>query len=60
MEEKFPLMSKLVAEAESSVEAGLNTYTAALRVVGGDKKGTRYLGDMNTGTWPSRLWESRI
>jgi hypothetical protein len=51
------------------VEAGSNTSTVALRVVGGDKKGTHYLeyngamlflGDINTGTWPSRLGDSRI
>jgi hypothetical protein len=55
------------------VEAGSNTSTVALRVVGGDEKGTQwkpsawgynwvtlFLGDINTGTWPSRLGESRI
>jgi hypothetical protein len=65
------------------VEAGSNTSTvtlpvvgkvksqnstAALRVVGGDEKGTPclgnlatlFLGDINTGTWPSKLGESRI
>jgi hypothetical protein len=29
---------------EASVEAGSNTYTAALRVVAGDKEGTQCLG----------------
>jgi hypothetical protein len=37
------------------VEAGSNTSTVALRVVGGDEKGIRCLGDINTGIWPSRL-----
>jgi hypothetical protein len=48
---------------------GSNTFTLALRVVGGDEKGTQclgynrailFLGDINTGTWPSRLGESQI
>jgi hypothetical protein len=48
----------------SSVEVGSNTSTAALRVVGGDEKGTQcleynratlFLGDINTGTWTSSL-----
>jgi hypothetical protein len=47
------------------LEAGSNTSTVALRVVGGDGKGTQYLGhpvpgDINTETWPSRLGEARI
>jgi hypothetical protein len=51
------------------VEAGSNTFTVALRVVGGDERkpsswgynqATLFLGDINTGTWPSRLEESRI
>jgi hypothetical protein len=51
------------------VEAGSNTSTVSLLVVGGDEKGTQYLehtratlfrGDINTRTWPSRLGESRI
>jgi hypothetical protein len=42
------------------VEAGSNTSTVALRVVGGDEKGTLFLGDINTGTSLSRLKESRI
>jgi hypothetical protein len=51
------------------VEAGSNTYTVALRVVDSDGKGTQCLGlqlahpvsgDKNTGTWHSRLEESRI
>jgi hypothetical protein len=51
------------------VEAGSNTSSIALRVVGGDENGTQclgykwvilFLGDINTGTWPSRLGESRI
>jgi hypothetical protein len=46
------------------VEAGSNTSTVVLRVVGGDEKGiqclgynlaTLFLGDINTGTWLSRL-----
>jgi hypothetical protein len=49
------------------VEVGSNTSTVALRVVGGDEKGTSawgynwatlFLVDINRGTWPSRLWES--
>jgi hypothetical protein len=48
---------------------GVETSTVTLRVVGGDKKGTQclgynrstlFLGDINTGIWPSRLGESRI
>jgi hypothetical protein len=51
------------------VEAGTNTSIVALRVVGGDEKGTQclgynrvtlFLGGINTGTWPSRLGESQI
>jgi hypothetical protein len=51
------------------VKAGSNTSTVALRVVGGDEKETQCLGvnwatlflrDIDTGTWPSRLGESRI
>jgi hypothetical protein len=47
---------------EPHVEAGSNTFTVALRIVGDDEKGTQFLGvitgpleDINTGTWPSRL-----
>jgi hypothetical protein len=42
-------------------EGGVSTSTVALRVVGGDEKGTQYLGatlflgDINTGTWSSKL-----
>jgi hypothetical protein len=50
----------VVQSRMSRVEAGLNTSTVALRVVGGNGKGTQFLGDINTGTWPSRFWESRI
>jgi hypothetical protein len=32
------------------VEAGSSTSTVAVRVVGGDEKGTLCLGDINTGT----------
>jgi hypothetical protein len=48
------------------VEAGYNTSTVALRVIEGDEKGTRCLGvnwatlslgDINTGTWDSKLRE---
>jgi hypothetical protein len=51
------------------VQAGSNTSTVALRVVGRDEKGTQCLGynwatlfleDINMGTWPSTLEESRI
>jgi hypothetical protein len=31
------------------VEAGSNTSTVALLVVGGDEKGTQFLEDINTG-----------
>jgi hypothetical protein len=46
------------------VEVGENTSTVALRVVRGDRRepsargynwDTLFLGDINTGTWPSRL-----
>jgi hypothetical protein len=52
-------------EPESSlpstgVEAGSNTSTVSLLVVGWTEKGTQYLEVINTGTWPSRLGESRI
>jgi hypothetical protein len=51
------------------VEAGKNTPTVALRVVKRDRKGTQcpgvllgtlFLGDINTGLWPSRLGESQM
>jgi ribosomal protein S5 len=51
------------------VEAGSSTSTAALRVVGGNEKGTQglgdnwttfFLGDVETGTLPSRMGESQI
>jgi hypothetical protein len=51
------------------VEAGSNTSTAVLQVVGGDEKGnqclrynwaTLFVGDINTGTWPSRFGKSRV
>jgi hypothetical protein len=51
------------------VDAGSNTSTVALRIVGGDEKGTSdwgynratlFLGGINTGTWPCRLGKSRI
>jgi hypothetical protein len=42
------------------VDAGSNTSTVALRIAGGDEKGTLFLKNINTGTWPSRLGESRI
>jgi hypothetical protein len=41
------------------MEAGSNTSTVALQVVGGDEKGTQCLGaslgDIDTGTWSSRF-----
>jgi hypothetical protein len=55
---------ELLLEVEFSVEARSNISTAALLVVGGDEKGTQclgynrailFLGDINIGTWPSRL-----
>jgi hypothetical protein len=55
--------------SQSRVEAGSNTSIVALRVVGDDEKepsvwgynrATLFLGDINTGTWPSKLGESRI
>jgi hypothetical protein len=46
--------------SHQAVEAGSNTSTVALRVVGGDEKGTQFLGDINTGTWPSRFGKSGI
>jgi hypothetical protein len=51
------------------VEAGLNTPTEALRVVGSDKRepsawgynwATLFLGDINMGTSPSRSGESQV
>jgi hypothetical protein len=41
------------------VEAGSKTSTVALRVVGYNWA-ILFLGDINTGTWPSRLVEFRI
>jgi hypothetical protein len=51
------------------VEVGSNTSTVALRIVEGHENGTRYLGvynwailslgDINRGTWSSRLGVSR-
>jgi hypothetical protein len=60
--------TNLVFSHSSSVEAGSNSSTVALREVGGDKKGTPclgynwdtlYLGDKSTETWPPGLGESR-
>jgi hypothetical protein len=51
------------------MEAGSNTSTVALRVIGGDEKGTQCLGDnwatlflrdINPETWPFTLRKSRI
>jgi hypothetical protein len=51
------------------VVAGSNTVTLALRVVGVDEKdnsawryncATLFLGDLNKGSWPSRLGKTRI
>jgi hypothetical protein len=50
---------------ELRAEAGSNTSTISLRVVAGDEMRTQclgatlFLGDINTGTWPSRLNKSR-
>jgi hypothetical protein len=58
-----------LAESDPGVEAGSNTSIVALRVVGGDEKEpstwgynwvTLFLEDINKGTWPFRLGESRI
>jgi hypothetical protein len=55
--------------SQPSIEAGSNTSTVVLRVVWGDEKGTQcpgyswatlFPGDVNTGTWPSRLGEPGI
>jgi hypothetical protein len=55
--------------SQPRVEAGSNTSTVALRVVGGDEKepnawgynwATLFLGDLNTGTWRSRWGEFRV
>jgi hypothetical protein len=63
-EDKLPLLLPV-----SHVEAGSNTSTNTLRVLGGDEKGTQCLGynrstlflrDINMGTWPSRLGKSQI
>jgi hypothetical protein len=55
------MTSTLTCSLETHVEAGSNTCTVAL-VVKGDGKGTQCLGDIlvNTGTWPSRLGQSRV
>jgi hypothetical protein len=46
------------------VETGLHAFTLALQAIGGDEKGNKclgynwailFLGDINTGTWPSIL-----
>jgi hypothetical protein len=37
-------LTSLVSAVQAHVEAGSNTSTVALRVVGGDEKGTQYLG----------------
>jgi hypothetical protein len=59
----------VATKSVARVEAGSNTSTAALRVVGGDEKRTSawghnwatvFLWDINTGAWASRLWESQI
>jgi hypothetical protein len=66
---KYKIDTLHLGETVWLVEAGSNTSTVALRVVGGDEKGTQclgynwaalFLGDINKGTWPSRLEESRI
>jgi hypothetical protein len=53
----------------SHVEAGSNTSTVALWVVGGDEResnawgynwATQFLGDINTRFWPSKSGKSRI
>jgi hypothetical protein len=48
--------------SDPCVEEDAKYCTVALRVVGGDEKGTQFLGDIlvNTGTSPSRLRQSRI
>jgi hypothetical protein len=60
---------KFIRQAIARVEAGANTSTGALRVVGGDETessgwaynwDTLFLRNINTETWPSRLGESRI
>jgi hypothetical protein len=45
---------------EPRVKASSNNSTVALRVVTSDEGETLFLRDINTGTWPSRLEESRI
>jgi hypothetical protein len=37
-------MSSVLPQSGPRVEVGLNSSTVALQVVGGDKKGTQYLG----------------
>jgi hypothetical protein len=59
------LLDWLNTEWQPRVEAGSNTLTVALRVAGGCEKGTHclgvynwgilFLGNITTGTWPSRL-----
>jgi hypothetical protein len=52
-------LSMIIYEA-ARLESGSNPSTAALQVVGGDEKGTQYLGDINKGAWPAMLRESQI
>jgi hypothetical protein len=55
---RLPLVFR--GEGHARVEASSNTFTASLRVIGGNEKRTQCVGDINTGTWHSRLKASRI
>jgi hypothetical protein len=65
----FSMQSILRLYSEDRWEVGLNTSTIALWIIGGGKRepsawgynwATLYLGDISTGSWPSRQVESRI
>jgi hypothetical protein len=54
-------VNELSQKKEARVEEGPNTSTVALRIIGGDEKGTQFLG-YNWVTLPlgDRLGESRV
>jgi hypothetical protein len=63
------IVAWVIHRRDARVEAGLNTFTAALRDVGGNEKLTPCLGvylghpvptGYKYGTWPSGLGESQI
>jgi hypothetical protein len=52
-------MEVMIQAHRAPVEGGGFEYLN-LRVIGGDENRTQCLGDINAGTWLSRLGESRI